>query len=70
MVAPLVHAQQPARLKPLQAQVQELDALDARLGRLWVVHSSFLPPVELQEPLDRPPVRPAWRVAHDTERPV
>ncbi len=31
----------------------ELDALDARSGRLWVVHSSFLPPAELQEPLDR-----------------
>jgi hypothetical protein len=31
----------------------ELDALDARPGRLWIVHSSFLPPAELQEPLDR-----------------
>jgi hypothetical protein len=31
----------------------EMDALDARSGRLWVVHSSFLPPTELQEPSDR-----------------
>jgi hypothetical protein len=31
----------------------EMDALDARSGRLWVVHSSFLPPIELQEPVDQ-----------------
>ncbi len=31
----------------------ELDGLAARFNRIWILYTSYLPPAELQEPLDR-----------------